>query len=137
MFLYRYKNLFFVHPWWILRDVITHNLDCGGPDLNRRISTEMDSESIAFDQARQPPLCNRGMIVWYFKSHCFHYLIQNSHILNNNRSIIETWTIHRMVQIWHFIDVFWFHFHRIKLSPYNNSRAWMKTWRYDLMTQFS
>ena len=39
------------------------NLDCGGPDLNRRIPTEMDSESIAFDQARQPPLCNRGIIL--------------------------------------------------------------------------
>ena len=42
---------------------IKHNTKCGGPDLNRRIPTEMDSESIAFDQARQPPLSNRGIIL--------------------------------------------------------------------------
>ncbi len=29
---------------------------CGGPDLNRRTSTGTDLESVAFGQARQPPL---------------------------------------------------------------------------------
>ena len=35
---------------------IYHNTKCGGPDSNRRIPTETDLESVAFNLARQPPL---------------------------------------------------------------------------------
>ena len=40
---------------------------CGGPDLNRRTPTGMDPESIAFNLARQPPLCPVPVMVCCFK----------------------------------------------------------------------
>ena len=32
-----------------------YSTKCGGPDSNRRIPTETDLESVAFNLARQPP----------------------------------------------------------------------------------
>ena len=40
-----FKINYILNPW----------LKCGGPDSNRRIPTEADLESAAFDLARQPP----------------------------------------------------------------------------------
>ena len=37
------------------------NKKCGGPDSNRRTPTGMDPESIAFNLARQPPRCIKGL----------------------------------------------------------------------------
>ena len=38
-----------------------NNKKCGGPDSNRRTPTGMDPESIAFNLARQPPRCIKGL----------------------------------------------------------------------------
>ncbi len=42
---------------------------CGGPDSDRRIPTKTDLESVAFDQALQPPQFYRHILMRYLFSY--------------------------------------------------------------------
>ena len=55
---YTLLSLFYPHSLFSRENsgVISKNTKCGGPDSNRRIPTETDLESVAFNLARQPPL---------------------------------------------------------------------------------